>query len=50
MSVPCGFDDQGMPVGLQIGGRPFAEETLFRIGYAYEQANDWHGRRPSAVS
>ena len=50
MSVPCGFDDQGMPVGLQIGGRPFAEETLFRIGYAYEQANDWHGRLPTAVS
>ena len=50
MSVPCGFDDNGMPVGLQIGGRPFSEETLFRIAYAYEQANDWHARRPSAVS
>ena len=50
MSVPCGFDDRGMPVGLQIGGRPFSEETLFRIGYAYEQATDWHTRRPSAVA
>ncbi len=50
MSVPCGFDDNGMPVGLQIGGRPFAEETLFRIGHAYEQATDWHTRRPRAVA
>ncbi len=50
MSVPCGFDDNGMPVGLQIGGRPFSEETLFRIGHAYEQANDWHTRRPRAVA
>ena len=50
MSVPCGFDDRGMPVGLQIGGRPFSEETLFRIGHAYEQATDWHTRRPAAVA
>ena len=50
MSVPCGFDDNGMPVGLQIGGKPYSEETLFRIGYAYEQATEWHTRRPTAVS
>ena len=50
MSVPCGFDDNGMPVGLQVGGRPFSEETLFQIGHAYEQATDWHTRRPSAVA
>ena len=50
MSVPCGFDDRGMPVGLQIGGKPFSEETLFRIGHAYEQATDWHTRRPAAVA
>ena len=50
MSVPCGFDDRGMPVGLQIGGKPFSEETLFRIGYAYEQATDWHNRRPTAAA
>ena len=49
MSVPCGFDDNGMPVGLQIGGKPFSEETLFRIAHAYEQATDWHTRRPRAV-
>ena len=50
MSVPCGFDDNGMPVGLQIGGKPFSEETLFRIGHAYEQATQWHTMRPTAVS
>ena len=50
MSVPCGFDDRGMPVGLQIGGKPFSEETLFRIGNAYERATDWHTRRPAAVA
>lgn len=50
MSVPCGFDDRGMPVGLQIGGKPLSEETLFRIGYAYEQATGWHTRRPAAVA
>ena len=50
MSVPCGFDDNGMPVGLQIGGKPFSEEALFRIGHAYEQATEWHARRPAAVA
>ena len=50
MSVPCGFDERGMPVGLQIGGRLFSEETLFRIAHAYEQATEWHGMRPAAVS
>ncbi len=50
LSVPCGFDDSGMPVGLQIGGKPFSEETLFRIGHAYEQATEWHTMRPRAVA
>ena len=50
MSVPCGFDDNGMPVGLQIGGKPFSEETLFRLGHAYEQATEWHTGRPSALA
>jgi len=46
MSVPCGFDDQGMPVGLQIGARPGAEETIFKVAHAYEQATAWHTMRP----
>ena len=43
--VPCGFD-QGLPVGLQLLGRPFAEATLLRAAYAYEQATPWHTQRP----
>ena len=46
LSVPCGFSSTGMPMGLQIVGRPFAEETVLRVAYAYEQSTDWHTRRP----
>jgi len=45
LSVPAGFHD-GLPVGMQILGKPFSEEVLLRIGYAYEQATDWGQRRP----
>ena len=47
ITLPCGFDSQGLPVGLQIVGRPFDEETVLRVAHAYEQATDWHLRRPS---
>ena len=46
ISVPCGFDDRNMPVGLQIGARPRAEETIFKVAHAYEQATSWHTMRP----
>jgi aspartyl-tRNA(Asn)/glutamyl-tRNA(Gln) amidotransferase subunit A len=46
ISIPCGFAD-GLPVGLQIIGKPFAEETILRVAYAYEQATEWHKRRPA---
>jgi aspartyl-tRNA(Asn)/glutamyl-tRNA(Gln) amidotransferase subunit A len=46
ISVPCGFDDQGLPVGLQIAGKPFDEATVLNVAYAYEQATIWHERRP----
>ena len=46
ISLPCGFDSRGLPVGLQIVGRPFDEETVLRVAHAYEQASDWHLRRP----
>ena len=45
ISVPCGFSSAGMPMGLQIVGRPFAEETVLKIAHAYEQNTDWHNRR-----
>ena len=46
LSVPCGFSSSGMPMGLQIVGRPFAEETVLKVAYAYEQNTDWRSRRP----
>ena len=45
LSVPCGFSSSGMPMGLQIVGRPFAEETVLRVAHAYEQATEWHNQR-----
>lgn len=41
ISIPCGFSDK-LPVGLQIIGRAFDEGTVLKVGYAYEQATDWH--------
>jgi aspartyl-tRNA(Asn)/glutamyl-tRNA(Gln) amidotransferase subunit A len=46
LSVPCGFTAAGLPIGLQISGAPFAEATVLALAHAYEQATDWHKRRP----
>jgi aspartyl-tRNA(Asn)/glutamyl-tRNA(Gln) amidotransferase subunit A len=46
LSLPCGFNSQGLPIGLQIVGAPWAEAKVLRAGYAYEQATEWHMRRP----
>ncbi len=46
ISVPCGFTGDGLPVGLQIVGKAFDEAGVLRIAHAYEQATDWHHRRP----
>ena len=47
ISVPCGFTSGGLPVGLQIIGKHFDEESVLKTAYAYEQATEWHKRRPS---
>lgn len=46
MSVPCGFTKAGLPIGLQIIGRAFDEETVLRVGHAYEVHTEWHKRTP----
>jgi aspartyl-tRNA(Asn)/glutamyl-tRNA(Gln) amidotransferase subunit A len=46
LSVPCGFDKNGAPIGLQLVGRPFDESLLYRIGHAYQGATDFHQRVP----
>ena len=46
ISVPAGFSSDGLPIGVQLAGRPFAESTLYRLAYAYERANPWHTMHP----
>lgn len=46
ISLPCGFDQQGLPIGLQLIGNVWGEENIFRVAAAYEGATDWHTRRP----
>ena len=46
ISVPCGFTEGNLPAGLQIVAPPFAEASCLRAAYAYEQATQWHTRRP----
>ncbi len=46
MSVPCGFSKEGLPIGLQIAAAPFHESLVIQLGYAYQQATDWHRRTP----
>jgi aspartyl-tRNA(Asn)/glutamyl-tRNA(Gln) amidotransferase subunit A len=47
LSVPCGFSSTGLPIGLQIIGRPFDEATVLRIGQTYEAVTDWTSRHPA---
>ncbi len=46
ISIPCGFTKKDLPIGLQILAKPFAEESILRVAYTYEQNTDWHKRKP----
>ena len=46
VSICCGFTSENLPIGLQIGGKPFDEQTVLNVAYAYQQSTDWHTRRP----
>ncbi|MBX7149498.1 Asp-tRNA(Asn)/Glu-tRNA(Gln) amidotransferase subunit GatA [bacterium] len=46
MSLPCGFDSKGLPIGMQLIGKAFDEGTLIQVGHAYEQATPWHKKKP----
>jgi len=47
LSLPCGFDSNRLPVGLQLIGKPYDEQTLLRVGHHYQQSTEWHKRRPA---
>ena len=49
ISVPCGFTEDGLPIGMQIAGKPFDEPGVIRAAYAYQQAAGWRDMRPAAV-
>ena len=46
MSIPCGFDSNKLPIGMQLIGNVLREDVLFKVGYAYQQATDWHKSSP----
>jgi aspartyl-tRNA(Asn)/glutamyl-tRNA(Gln) amidotransferase subunit A len=50
ISVPCGLSSHGLPIGFQLMGKPFAEETLFRLARAYERVHSWYTLQPTLVS
>jgi len=49
ISIPCGFTEDGLPIGMQLVGKLFREEDILQIAYAYEQSTEWHTRRPSIL-
>ena len=50
MSIPCGFDDKGLPIGLQIQGDYFDEARILNVAHRFQQATDWHKRVPGIVA
>jgi aspartyl-tRNA(Asn)/glutamyl-tRNA(Gln) amidotransferase subunit A len=49
ISIPCGFTSSGLPIGMQISGPRFSEAKVLALAHAYEQATDWHTKRPRTV-
>ena len=47
ISVPCGLDEEGLPIGMQVIGKHFDESTILRVAYAYEQETEWHRKKPA---
>jgi aspartyl-tRNA(Asn)/glutamyl-tRNA(Gln) amidotransferase subunit A len=47
LTLPAGFLESGLPVGMQLIGRPFAEDVILRLGHAFQKATDWHLRAPA---
>src|SRR5262249_28128504 len=50
LSIPCGFDRKGLPIGLQLQGNYFTEARLLDVAHRFQQATDWHKRIPRMVS
>jgi Asp-tRNA(Asn)/Glu-tRNA(Gln) amidotransferase A subunit family amidase len=46
LSLPCGFDARGLPIGMQLAGARWSEPLLLRVGHAYQAATGWHRRAP----
>src|SRR5207248_5650698 len=50
ISIPCGFDGNGLPIGLQIQGDYFSESSILNVAHRYQQATDWHAREPAGLA
>lgn len=46
LAIPCGFNNDGLPIGMQLVGKMFSEDLLLRIGYHYQKITDWHKKSP----
>jgi aspartyl-tRNA(Asn)/glutamyl-tRNA(Gln) amidotransferase subunit A len=50
ISVPCGFSAEGLPIGMQMMGRHFAEGRLLQVAWGYQQGTEWHEREPQVAA
>jgi len=47
LSIPCGFSNEGLPIGLQIMAKRFQDALVLKVGHAFQTVTDWHNKRPS---